>query len=90
MLQPENLANSANWIMRARLWRILLLADRRGFWDPSQSLAVALSACKIRMENIRVVSTNRFTPHQKVGWLNPDHFGYYVDVRTRDYPSYPG
>jgi hypothetical protein len=46
MLASDNLFLTSHWFERARLWRIILLADDcgEGWWEPSQGLAFALQA----------------------------------------------
>jgi hypothetical protein len=44
MLVPDNLYKSAGWFDRARLWRVIFLANEEGWFDPSQGLAFSLQA----------------------------------------------
>lgn len=42
--QSANLGRTEGWFVRARLWRIVLLASEGGCWEPCPGLAVALLA----------------------------------------------
>jgi hypothetical protein len=42
MLACDNIRKSSQWMDRARMWRIILLAHEEGCWDPSQGLSFAL------------------------------------------------
>jgi hypothetical protein len=44
MLIGGNLRATTNWLPKARLWRVVLLSNDTGFWDPSDALALALCA----------------------------------------------
>ena len=48
MLASDNLRRSGQWFDRARLWRIILLADENGSWVPSQGLAFSLQAVRMK------------------------------------------
>jgi hypothetical protein len=44
MLASDNLRKRANWLNRARLWRLILLSNDAGCYDSTQGLAFALLA----------------------------------------------
>lgn len=41
------------WRPRAQLWRLVLLQDVRGFWDPGAGLAQALNAVKLTPDDLK-------------------------------------
>lgn len=47
MLGPENLFVRRCWLRRSRLWRLVLLMNPAGYWDPSPSLALPLLAQRV-------------------------------------------
>lgn len=67
MLAMGNMNVSANWIQRSRLWRIVFLGNEQGFWTPSESLAAALCATRVRAEEISVAPMHRLLPWIRVG-----------------------
>jgi hypothetical protein len=44
MLIGGNLRSPQNWMQKARMWRVILLSNDSGFWEPSDALAFALLA----------------------------------------------
>jgi hypothetical protein len=44
MLIGGNLRSPQNWMQKARMWRIILLSNDAGSWEPSDALAFALLA----------------------------------------------
>jgi hypothetical protein len=52
MLASDNIRKSGQWLDRARLWRIILLAHNDGFWAPSQGLAFSLLAVHAKPADI--------------------------------------
>jgi hypothetical protein len=48
LLAGGNLQVTSKWLDKARLWRIILLQDAAGFWDPAQGLAFSLQATSAR------------------------------------------
>lgn len=48
MLGGTNLLKRSRWYERARLWRLILLQSREGWWDPSPGVAFGLLAQYVR------------------------------------------
>lgn len=44
MLGESNLLQKKGWFDRARLWRIVLLMRREGYWDPTPGIALGVLA----------------------------------------------
>jgi hypothetical protein len=46
LLAGDNVRKSNGWLNRARLWRLILLANDEGWYDPSQGIAFALQSTR--------------------------------------------
>jgi len=44
MLSPSNLQSASKWLLKCRMWRLILLQQEAGYWDPLPSVAFALQA----------------------------------------------
>jgi hypothetical protein len=47
MLSADNLRSTGRWLDRARLWRIILLSNEEGWFEPSAGLAFSLYAMPV-------------------------------------------
>ena len=53
LLSSGNLHSRTRWLMKSRLWRLILLQDPDGFWSATPGLAFALHASSARIGSAR-------------------------------------
>ena len=44
LVSPGTITGRSRWLVRAQLWRLMMMQRSAGFWDPSDSVAFALQA----------------------------------------------
>lgn len=71
MLDADSgLTDNAEWWLNARLWRLYLTADIRGYWDPSDGLAIALQAVEgVTPDAARKLPAPKWLPWAKEKWV---------------------
>lgn len=58
MLGPHNLCTKAQWLDRARVWRLIFLVRPDGSWDASETpgVAFALQAQRVRPQDVKKIT----------------------------------